>query len=180
VHAGSLFASGRVLLHYGIARCAFFDLQVISALVYPQNANSTQAAAFLACGSDSTTTTPAITATVGGWRMKSITLSVPGPVPPAPSPPPPPGMGCKCPTGFSSHASGYWSNPTPNTTGTKPPISVAACAAKCAGDATCRAFEVFDPEGTMQCHTFEGALRTPFTPCGNMCTCVKSSHSDVH
>jgi hypothetical protein len=156
--------------------------------VYPQNANSTQAAVFLACGSGTDKATRArtigtITATIEGWRMNPITLSVPGPVPPGPPPPPPPppppSVGCKCPTGFSSHASGYWSNPTPNTTGTKPPISVAACAAECAAHAACLAFEVFDPQSTMQCHTFEGAMKAPFKPVANMCTCVKRSYTDV-
>jgi hypothetical protein len=140
--------------------------------VYPQNVKSTQAAVFLACGSDTAETTRArtITATIEGWRMNPITLSVPGPVPPPPQPLPP---STGCPTGFSSHASGYWSNPTPNTTGTKPPISVAACATKCAANAACLAFEVFDPHSTMQCHTFEGVMKAPFKPVANMCTCVK-------
>eukprot|EP01045_Picozoa_sp_COSAG04_P012848 COSAG04_NODE_882_length_9663_cov_8.381639_3_plen_546_part_00 len=99
----------------------------------------------------------------------------PGPGPPAPGPP---HAGCACPGGYRNHAGGYWSNPTPNTSSTKPPISVAACAAKCTADVACVAFEVFDPAATMQCHTFEGAMKAPFTSNSNMCTCVKGNGTD--
>ena len=99
----------------------------------------------------------------------------PPPAPPGPAPPGPTHAGCACPAGFLNHTGGYWANPTPNTSSTKPPISVAACAAKCTADAACVAFEVFDPTATMQCHTFEGAMQKPFTSNSNMCTCVKGS-----
>ena len=105
-----------------------------------------------------------------------VQLAGPGPPPPpGPAPPGPPHAGCACPAGFLNHTGGYWANPTPNTSSTKPPISVAACAAKCTADAACVAFEVFDPTATMQCHTFEGAMQKPFTSNSNMCTCVKGS-----
>jgi hypothetical protein len=107
----------------------------------------------------------------------------PPPPPPAPTPPPgPPHAGCTCPSGFANHTSGYWANPTPNTSSLKPAVSVPACAAKCSADAACLAFEVWKPTSTMQCHTFEGALKspfTPFTPNEDMCTCVKSNHTSM-
>ena len=109
-------------------------------------------------------------------QNQAVALPVQLPEPPAP--PPPPSASCTCPTGFASHAPGFWSNLTPNTSSTKPPISVAACAAKCEADAACLAFEVFDPTSTMQCHTFEGAMKAPFRLYANMCTCVKSKRTD--
>ena len=101
-----------------------------------------------------------------------------GPPPPPPPGPPAPAPGtARCPAvGFVEHAPGYWSNPTPNTSNTKPPVSVAECGAKCSADPACEAFEVYDPAGSKQCHTFEGTMKPPFisVTSGKMVTCVKN------
>jgi hypothetical protein len=84
-----------------------------------------------------------------------------------------------CPAGYSEHAPGYWANALPDTNGTQPATGVAACGARCSADAQCVAFEVYDPGNLQQCHTFDKVMALPFSPNGNMRTCVKSNRSAV-
>lgn len=115
----------------------------------------------------------------------AIPLQLVGPQgPPSPPPPGPPTPATGCPRGYATHTPGYWSNPTPNTSSTKPPIPVPKCAAVCSADSSCVAFEVFDPSNLMQCHTFKDMMKQPFTPNANMVTCVKNNsdaflHDDI-
>jgi hypothetical protein len=82
--------------------------------------------------------------------------------------------GTGCPHGYTEHAPGYWANPLPDTNATQPPVSVAACGARCSADAQCVAFEVYAPGTMQQCHTFDKVMAPPFTPSGNMVTCIKN------
>eukprot|EP00937_MAST-01D_sp_MAST-1D-sp2_P004905 g4905.t1 len=95
-----------------------------------------------------------------------------------PVPPLPP-----CPAGFSTHASGYWSRPDQPDRQLRN-TSVAACAARCAANASCVGFEVYDPmevtlpaeEGGSCCYT-AGADAGAFVPDrrGLIRTCLKVS-----
>jgi hypothetical protein len=96
---------------------------------------------------------------------------------PVPAAPRPSAMGC--PAGYSEHAPGYWANPTPDTNRTQPAAGVAACGARCSADARCVGFEVWDPGGLRQCHTFVEVMALPFTSSANMRTCVKQSNGSA-
>jgi hypothetical protein len=91
---------------------------------------------------------------------------------PFPVPPLPP-----CPSGYTNHSSGYWSNPVQPTPGLVGK-TVAQCAAACGPG--CKGFEVYDPEGVTVpqsgCYTYETQLKLPFTADarGLIRTCVKS------
>ncbi len=110
------------------------------------------------------------------------------------APPPPP----RCPTGYTSHAAGFWqstpsfpchggdcvmSNATCSIGGPDCQfgVSINDCAKQCnsppppgiAPGLRCTAFEVFDPEGTSACFNFFGVL-TGFEADDSCFACVKA------
>jgi hypothetical protein len=91
----------------------------------------------------------------------------PFPVPPLPS----------CPSGYTNHSSGFWSDADPQIAG----ITVADCGARCtAAGKGCLGFEVYDPFSITKpeggyCYAFSHGLKLPFTPDkrGLIRTCVR-------
>jgi alpha-galactosidase len=107
------------------------------------------------------------------------------PLPPAPTPapsppatPPPPIPPPACPSGFNSHAAGYWHNPFPcglssgaNCTEDTTNITAPLCAQKCKSFGTCVGFEIYSK---LACWLFLGKLQEPFhsDPAAFTCTVV--------
>lgn len=119
-----------------------------------------------------------------GVRLFRMTPIAPPPPPPTPAP-------LRCPTGTHTSTTttnatttatkvtwkqqtpgGYWHNLSPDD---KPNgASLDLCAAKCASNAKCMAFEVYDAgqSATQACYTFEDMLAQPFTLNSHSTTCV--------
>jgi hypothetical protein len=103
------------------------------------------------------------------------------PLPPTPPPPPP-----TCPSGYTAHAPGLWSNPSPCGYPAKAGcredavnITLALCAKKCDLTRGCLAFEVYEGGGAggKRCFTFVDELKLPFISVASCFNCVKNNHS---
>jgi len=104
------------------------------------------------------------------YRMKPHTPTPPSPAAPTPAP--------ICPTGFTTHVRGLWSNPKPCgyyptppncTTVDKANNTAPLCAQKCKATTGCLAFELFASEA---CYIFLNKLGEPFVPNDQCLTCV--------
>jgi beta-galactosidase len=103
------------------------------------------------------------------------------PLPPTPPPPPP-----TCPSGYTAHAPGLWSNPSPCGYPAKAGcredavnITLALCAKKCDLTRGCLAFEVYEGGGAggKRCFTFVDELKLPFISVASCFNCVKNNRS---
>lgn len=121
--------------------------------------------------------------TVPAHGVKLLRMSPIAPIPPpSPSPPPPP----VCPTGFTPHARGHWSNympappycpyPTPTNCTTMDTANNTAplCALKCKNTAGCLAFEVYASDA---CYVFLHVLEDPFVLVDTCLTCVRDKYA---
>ena len=102
-----------------------------------------------------------------------------------PRPPPPPGPPATCPAGYTAHAAGLWSNPSPCGYPSKPGckedavnVTLALCARKCNLTEGCLAFEVYQgAAAARRCFTFIDELKLPFIPVASCSNCVRNKHS---
>ena len=118
-----------------------------------------------------------------GARLFRFWPMAPAP-PPPPPPPPPPVPHVPCPSGFQSHASGFWFNTDPcphnnfgDCSADRVNATVPKCGKKCTSTSECVAFEVFLGGAATDhaCYIFLKEMTPPFTPSSQSETCVRKS-----
>ncbi len=99
---------------------------------------------------------------------------------PTPTPSPGPAAEQKCPSGWTTHASGFWRNtePCPNNhwAGCTPDSAnqtVGKCALKCRRTKGCMAIVVPKTLGAGDCYIFINKMEAPFTPYPSDLACVR-------